>query len=99
MKTRPEKRREPGGKTNVGVFAPPGHRYLELVREKPLRVIRTEDEYEHAIAMIDRLSDRGTARTSDETEYLLALSVFVGKYEEDHHQIPPVSGVDVALLD
>ena len=31
--------------------------------------------------MLDRLSDRGNGRTSDETEYLLALAVFVEEYE------------------
>jgi HTH-type transcriptional regulator / antitoxin HigA len=32
-------------------------------------------------------------RTADETEYLMALAEFVEKYEEEHHPIPPVSGV------
>jgi HTH-type transcriptional regulator/antitoxin HigA len=45
--------------------------------------------------MLDRLSDRGNGRTSDETEYLLALAMFVEKYEEEHHAIPPASGVDM----
>ena len=45
--------------------------------------------------MLDRLSDRGNGRTSDETEYLLALSVFVEKYEEEHHAVAPASGVDM----
>jgi HTH-type transcriptional regulator / antitoxin HigA len=75
--------------------APPGDRYLELVREHPLRVIHSEEEYQRAIATLDRLSDRGNDRTVDETEYLLALATFVEKYEEEHHAIPPVSGVDM----
>jgi NAD(P)-dependent dehydrogenase (short-subunit alcohol dehydrogenase family) len=32
---------------------------------------------------------------ADETEYLLALAGFVEKYEEEHHSIPPVSGIDM----
>ena len=48
-----------------------------------------------AIATLYRLSDRGNGRTVDETEYLPALAVFVEKYEEEHHPIPPVSGVDM----
>ena len=75
--------------------AAPGDRYLELVRENPLRVLHGEEEYQSAIAMLDRLSDRGNGRTSDETEYLLALAVFVDKYEEEHHAVPPASGVDM----
>jgi HTH-type transcriptional regulator/antitoxin HigA len=34
-------------------------------------------------------------RSADETEYLKALAEFVEKYEEEHHAIPPVSGVDM----
>jgi len=94
MKTRPS-RRKPGGKTTMAIVTPTGNRYLELIRENPLRIIRSEAEYECAIAMLDRLSDQGNGRTPDETEYLLALSVFVEKYEEEHHQIPPASGVDM----
>ena len=66
----------------TAIVAPPGDRYLELVRENPLTVIRSEDEYERAIATLDRLSDRGNDRTVDETEYLLALATFDEKYEE-----------------
>jgi HTH-type transcriptional regulator/antitoxin HigA len=74
---------------------PAGDRYLGLVRECPLRVIRCESEYEQAIAMLDRLSDLGNDRSSDETEYLLSLTVFVKKFEEEHHPMPRVSGVDM----
>jgi HTH-type transcriptional regulator / antitoxin HigA len=60
-----------------------------------LRVIRSEKEYQRAIATLDCLSDRGVARTVDETEYLLALSVFVERYEQDHYPIPAASGLDM----
>jgi antitoxin component HigA of HigAB toxin-antitoxin module len=95
MKTQPKK--TPRSRTkNVKTFVvAPGDRYLELVRENPLRVLHGEEEYQSAIAMLDRLSDRGNGRTSDETEYLLALAVFVEKYEEEHHAMPPASGVDM----
>jgi HTH-type transcriptional regulator / antitoxin HigA len=58
-------------------------------------VIRSEEEYDHAIAMLNRLSDRGQYRTPDETEYLLALAVFVERYEEEHHPIPVASGAEM----
>src|SRR5208283_5083504 len=73
---------------------PAGDCYLDLVRECPLRVIRSEPEYGQAITMLDRLSDLGNDRTSDETEYLLSLTVFVKKHEDEHHPMPPVSGVE-----
>ncbi len=84
--------------TSKGVtlsLVPAGDRYLDLVRECPLRVIRSESEYRQAIAMLDGLSDLGNDRTVDETEYLLSLTVFVKKYEDEHHLMPPVSGVDM----
>ena len=60
-----------------------------------MRVIRSESEYDLAIAMLDRLSELGSTRSPDETEYLLSLAVFVKKYEDEHHPMPPVSGVDM----
>ena len=93
MKTRPRKERVP----KRAAKSPSGARdqYLELVRENPLRVIRSEDEYRRAIAVLDRLSDRGNGRTPDETEYLLALTVFIERYEADNHAIPAASGIDM----
>jgi HTH-type transcriptional regulator/antitoxin HigA len=61
----------------------------------PLRVIRSEQEYDHAIATINRLSDRGDGRTPEETEYLIALAVFIEKYEDEHYPIPPASGAEM----
>lgn len=70
-------------------------RYLDLVRECPLRIIHTEAEYRQAVTMLDRLSDIGPARTEDQTEYLLALSMFVEKYERAHEPIPASTGVEM----
>lgn len=72
-----------------------GDRYLELVRSCPLRVIRDEEEYEGAIDMLNQLSDRGEDRTLDETEYLLALAVFVERYEDEHDPIAPATGSEM----
>jgi HTH-type transcriptional regulator/antitoxin HigA len=60
-----------------------------------LRVIRGEEEYERAIEMLNQLSDCGEDRTPDETEYLLALAVFVEKYEDEHDPIAAASGVEM----
>jgi HTH-type transcriptional regulator/antitoxin HigA len=69
--------------------------YLQLVRECPLRIIRTEAEYRRAITMLDSLSDLGPARTEDETEYLLALALFVEKYEQAHEPASSAAGVEI----
>jgi HTH-type transcriptional regulator / antitoxin HigA len=68
---------------------------LDFVRQYPLRGIRSEEEYDHAIAVLNRLSDRGRHRTHDETEYVVALADFVEKYEEAHYPIPPASGAEL----
>jgi HTH-type transcriptional regulator/antitoxin HigA len=64
---------------------------MELVRECPLRILRSEADYDDAVSMLNRLIDRGPERTSDEEEYLLALSLFVEKYDDEHFPIQPVS--------
>jgi HTH-type transcriptional regulator / antitoxin HigA len=102
MATRSTKRQDPtkvagpgarraAGRSGAGI----GDRYLELVRSCPLRVIRDEEEYKRAIDMLNQLSDRGPDRIPDETEYLLALAVFVEKYEDEHDPIAPASGAEM----
>jgi HTH-type transcriptional regulator / antitoxin HigA len=70
-------------------------RYLELVQQVPLRPIRSEEELDRAIAMIDALLDQ-ERRNSDEEDYLDVLSDLVEKYEDEHEPMPPV--VDAELL-
>jgi HTH-type transcriptional regulator / antitoxin HigA len=95
MTTRPKVGIERQAKNGAGQSGPAQDRYLELVREFPLRLLRSEAEYEQAVAMLDRLSDLGPDRTEGETDYLLSLSVFVEKYEKERHPMPPVSGVEM----
>ncbi len=102
MATRATRRRKPMSPAGPDVKNSPkkggavvGERYLELVRACPLRVIRDEEEYNLAIEMLNHLSDRGEGRTPDETEYLLALAVFVERYEDEHDPIEPASGAQM----
>ena len=85
MATRSKTRKKTTSKSVTFSSVPAGDRYLDLVRECPLRMIRSESENGQAIAMLDRLSELGNDRTADETEYLLSLTVFVKKYEDEHH--------------
>jgi transcriptional regulator with XRE-family HTH domain len=64
-----------------------GERYLTLIRELPLRPLRSEPELDRAIAMVDALSDRG-GLAADETDYLLVLAGLIERYEDIHHSIP-----------
>ena len=68
--------------------------YLALIRELPLRPIRTEVELDRAITMVDALSDRETL-TADEHDYLLVLSDLIEKYEDERYPIPVVSGISM----
>jgi HTH-type transcriptional regulator / antitoxin HigA len=83
-----------GTKTERKPAGPGGDRYLALVRELPLRPLRSEKELDRAIAMIDSLLDRG-GLAPDEEDYLDVLSDLVEKYEDEHHPMPPVSGAEM----
>jgi HTH-type transcriptional regulator/antitoxin HigA len=67
-------------------------KYMALIREWPLRPIRSESDLDRAIAVLDALSDRETL-SPGEHDYLLVLSKLVESYEDEHHPIPAVAGV------
>ena len=81
-------------KTGSGRGKPQEVGYLALIRELPLRPIRSETELDRAIAMVNALGDRETL-APDEHDYLLVLSGLIEKYEDEHYQIPAVSGVSM----
>jgi HTH-type transcriptional regulator/antitoxin HigA len=67
--------------------------YLALVRAFPLAHIRDDAHLDAAMAVIDRLLDKGD-RSPAEEMYLDALTDLVETYEEAHVAIPARSGVD-----
>jgi HTH-type transcriptional regulator / antitoxin HigA len=69
-------------------------RYLELVLQFPLRPIRSDEELNGAIAMIDSLLDKVNLNQG-ERDYLDVLSDLVKKYESEHHPIPRVEDSDL----
>ena len=69
--------------------------YLELILKLPLRPIRSDEELDAAIAMIDSLIDRAQLQL-EEKDYLDVLSDLVEAYETKEHPIEPVS--DAAML-
>jgi HTH-type transcriptional regulator/antitoxin HigA len=71
-----------------------GDLYLELVRRFPLRPIRSEEELDRAIAVIDSLIDRDEL-SPDEQDYLDILGDIVERYETEHHPLPPVSDAEM----
>jgi HTH-type transcriptional regulator/antitoxin HigA len=64
--------------------------YLKLIRRFPLRPIRTEEELDRAIAVVDSLVARVRDLTRDEADYLDVLSDLVEKYETETYPEPDV---------
>ncbi len=82
-----------GKTTEPGPSGRTSDRYFALVREFPLRPLRTDAELDRAIAIIDRLLARG-ALAHDEDDYLDVLSDLVEKYEDERYPIEPIAGID-----
>jgi HTH-type transcriptional regulator / antitoxin HigA len=63
--------------------------YLGLVVRFPLRPIRSDEELDRAIQMIDSLIDRHHLEL-EEKDYLDVLSDLVERYETEQHPIVPL---------
>jgi HTH-type transcriptional regulator/antitoxin HigA len=63
--------------------------YLELIYWFPLRPIRSDEELDRAIQVIDSLIDRDHLEP-DEKDYLDVLSDLVERFEKEHHSISPL---------
>jgi HTH-type transcriptional regulator / antitoxin HigA len=57
-----------------------------------IRPIRTEEEYEHALARLEEIWD--AERETPESDELDVLSVLVEAYEEEHYRIDPPDPID-----
>ena len=71
--------------------------YMDLIREFPLRPLRSDAELDRAVAMIDRLSDREELAPEEE-DYLDVLAGLVEAYETEHDPEPVVSAADMLRL-
>ena len=70
------------------------HRYLELVRQFPLRPIRCDEELEEAVAVVDSLLSRRTLAPEEE-DYLEVLGNLVECYEAEAHPMAPVPDAEM----
>jgi len=68
--------------------------YAELIRQFPLRPIRSDDELDAAIRVVDSLVGRPALRP-EEQDYLDVLSDLVERYEAEAHPIAPLSDADM----
>src|SRR5438105_1838015 len=71
--------------------------YLELVRQYPLRPIRSEEELNRAMAMIHGLLDRDRLDPAEEDD-LDVLSDLVERYEDKAHPIETGDLSDAEML-
>lgn len=68
--------------------------YLRLVRAFPLRPLRTEEDLDRAIEVIDSLLDRENLNAA-EADYLDVLGDLVERFEAEHDPIEDVSDADM----
>ena len=69
-------------------------RYLDLVRQFPLRPLRTDADLDAAVAVIDGLLDRPKL-TAPEQDYLDVLSDLVEAYEAETIPMRPVGDAEL----
>lgn len=70
--------------------------YLELIRRFPLRPLRSDADYDAAVAVMNSLIDG--ERSPDEEDYLQVLGSLVREYDEEHHALPAASQGDILRL-
>jgi len=80
--------------TSRGVYGKTEDRYLELVREFPLRPLRDDDDLDAAVRVLDALLDL-TRLTAPERDYLDVLSDLVHAYEEETILLRPVGDTNL----
>ena len=62
----------------------------------PLLAIRNEREYDAAVAQLNHLVDEVGDNSKDSRyRFVDTLSVLIEAYDEEHHKIPDVSGVEM----
>ncbi|MEP0876715.1 helix-turn-helix domain-containing protein [Funiculus sociatus GB2-M2] len=67
---------------------------MSLLKAFPPRPIATEEDFIATQQVIDSLIDRGKL-TPDEQDYLNVLGSLVHDYEELHHPLPTLQGVEL----
>ncbi len=67
-------------------------KYARLANRIVLKAIETEQEYDHIVAAVERLMDKGEDRLSPEESALLeTMAILVQAYDDRHHPLPSVA--------
>jgi HTH-type transcriptional regulator / antitoxin HigA len=80
--------------SSSAVYGKSEDRYLELVRQFPLRPLRSDADLDAAVAVVDSLIDQ-EALSVAEQDYLDVLSDLVEAYEAEVVPIKPVGDADM----
>jgi HTH-type transcriptional regulator/antitoxin HigA len=77
----------------------PAPAYLALIDQFPLRPLRSEQDYDAAVSVLDTLAVRPEGSLdSGEQDYLDMLTMLVEAYDLDHHAIDIDQGDPLAML-
>jgi HTH-type transcriptional regulator/antitoxin HigA len=67
-------------------------KYARLANRIVVKAIETEDEYNHMVAAVEQLMDKGEDRLSPEESALLeTMAILVQAYDDRHHPLPPLA--------
>jgi HTH-type transcriptional regulator/antitoxin HigA len=72
----------------------PGKRYMDLIRQFPLRPISTKAHAKTATVILDRLFGHDHA-DAGEADYVRVLARLLADYEAESHSPLPSSGLDI----
>jgi HTH-type transcriptional regulator/antitoxin HigA len=67
-------------------------KYARLANRIVVKAIETEQEYDHMIAAVEHLMDKGEKRLSPEESALLeTMAILIQAYDDRHHALPPAA--------
>ena len=67
-------------------------KYARLANRIVVKAIETNDEYDHMVAAVERLMDKGADRLSAEESALLeTMAILIQAYDDRHHPLSPLA--------
>ena len=67
-------------------------KYAKLANRIVVKAIETEEEYDHMVAAVEQLMDKGEVHLSPEESALLeTMAILVQAYDDRHHALPPAA--------
>jgi HTH-type transcriptional regulator/antitoxin HigA len=95
--------KQPATKARPGRQRPvnsrPAAAYLALIGQFPLRPLRSEQDYDAAVALLDTLAVRPEGSLHPgEQDYLDTLTMLVEAYDQEHHDLAAQPGDPLSML-